>query len=124
MSLTTRKMSSRHEDDLVAVLGGERTRNSGAVWSDQADGHQTGSEEYWRFAWDGKSTLGESIGVSRKMWRKLEEQSRGLESLLPLRFYANTRLTEVDIDLVSLDVEIFAQILADANAYRRMVAGL
>lgn len=120
MSPTTRKMSDRHEQDLVAILGGERTRNSGAVWSDQADGHQTGSEEHWRFAWDGKSTLGKSIGVSREMWLKLGEQSRGLEPLLPLRFYANDRLTEVDLDLGAVDLETLAALISDANAYRRM----
>jgi hypothetical protein len=119
---TTRKMSDRHEQDLVAILGGERTRNSGAVWSDQSDGHQTGLDQHYTFAWDGKSTLGLSIGVSRGMWEKLGEQSRGLEPLLPLRFYRDSRLTEVDVDLVALDLELFAQVLEDANKFREIKA--
>jgi len=119
-SRPTRDMSDRHETDLVAVLGGERTRNSGAVWSDQGDGHQTGLDQHWTFGWDGKSTLSKSIGVSLEMWEKLTEQSRGLEPLLPLRFYANTRLTQVTLDLVVLELETFSQILDDANAYRKM----
>lgn len=115
---TTRKMSSRHEDDLVALLGGERTRNSGAVWSDQADGHQTGSDAYWRFGWDGKSTLGKSIGITRKMLAKLREQCRGLEPMLPLRWYADERLTRVDEDWIAIEAETLAQIIEDANRWR------
>lgn len=119
-SLTTRKMSDRHEDDLVTLLGGTKTRNSGAVWSDQADGHQTGLDQHWRFTWDGKSTLGESVGVSRKMLAKLREQCRGLEPMLPLRWYGNDRLTVVDEDWIAIEAETFAAVLEDANAYRRI----
>lgn len=111
-------MSDRHEEDLVALLGGERTRNSGAVWSDRADGHQTGLEQYWLFAWDGKSTLGKSIGVSRDMLTKLREQCRGLEPMLPLRWYLDDRLTMVDEDWIAIEAETFAQVLEDANRYR------
>lgn len=120
-SLRTRKMSSRHEDDLVDLLGGERTRNSGAVWSDQADGHQTGLDQYWQFTWDGKSTLGNSIGVSRTMLAKLREQCRGLEPMLPLRWYANDRLTAVDEDWIAVEAQTMAAVLEDANALRRIL---
>ena len=120
MKPTTRKMSDRHEEDLVALLGGERTRNSGAVWSDQGDGHQTGLDQYWTFGWDGKSTLGKSIGVSRDMLAKLRDQCRGLEPMLPLRWYLDERLTKVAEDWISVEAETFAQILEDANAYRRI----
>lgn len=122
MTLTTRKMSDRHESDLVALLGGERTRNSGAVWSDQGDGHQTGLDQYWRFGWDGKSTLGKSIGVTRDMLAKLREQCRGLEPMLPLRWYANDRLTMVDEDWAAIELETLAQIVEDANRFRRIKA--
>lgn len=116
----TRKMSDRHEEDLADLLGGKRTRNSGAVWSDQSDGHHLQSEEHWRFAWDGKSTLGNSIGISRDMVTKLRQQSRGLLPLLPLRWYRDNRLTTVDIDMIALDLDTFAEILADANQWRRV----
>jgi hypothetical protein len=116
----TRKMSARHEDDLVALLGGERTRNSGAVWSDQADGHQTGLEQHWRFTWDGKSTLGKSIGITREMLTKLREQSRGLEPMLPLRWYRDERLTMVDEDWIAIEADTLAQVLEDANKYQAM----
>lgn len=111
----TRKMSDRHEEDLVETLGGKRTRNSCAVWSDKSDGHQLLLDQHYRFAWDGKSTLGQSIGVSRGMWGKLLEQCRGLTPLLPLRFYRDSRLTSVDLDLVALELDTFAEILSDAN---------
>ena len=117
---TTRKMSDRHEEDLAEVLDGARTRNSGAVWSDQGDGHQTSSEGHYRFTWDGKSTCGKSIGVTTEMWEKITEQSRGLEPAIPLRWYANDRLTEVALDLIAIDLDTFAQMQADANAHRLM----
>lgn len=119
-SLTTRKMSIRHETDLAETLDGTRTKNSGAVWNDQSDGHQLASEGHWRFAWDGKSTLGKSIGITRDMLTKLREQCRGLEPLLPLRWYRDDRLTEVDEDWVALELETFAQMQRDANAYRAL----
>ena len=120
MTLTTRKMSSRHEEDLVDLLGGQRTRNSGAVWSDQADGHQTGMDQFWKFTWDGKSTLGKSVSVTRDMLAKLREQARGLEPMLPMRWYANDRLTEVSEDWIAIEAETFAQVLEDANRWRRV----
>lgn len=117
-SLTTRKMSDRHEEDLVEALDGIKTVASGSTWSDKSDGHQLASEGYWRFAWDGKSTLGKSIGVSREMIAKLREQCRGLEPLLPLRFYRDTRLTLVDEDWVAVELETFAVMQRDANRWR------
>ncbi len=120
MSLTTRKMSDRHEEHLADVLDGVKTKASGSTWADPSDGHQTASEGFWRFAWDGKSTLGKSIGVTREMWAKIEEQSRGLIPMVPLRWYGDQRLTRVDLDLVVIDLDTFAQMQADANRYRAM----
>ena len=117
----TRKLSDRHEEDLLEVLGGTGTRNSGAVWSDSSDGHQTNLSGHYRFSWDGKATLGKSIGISREMLAKLREQSRGLLPLLPLRWYRDTRLTRVDEDWVALPLADFAEIVEDANAYRVLV---
>lgn len=120
-SLTTRKMSARHEDDLVEMLGGVRTRNSGAVWADQTDGHQTNLDQHWRFSWDGKSTLGKSVSVTREMLAKLREQCRlDMEPMLPLRWYANDRLSEVDEDWIAIEAETMAAVLKDANALRRV----
>jgi hypothetical protein len=117
-SLTTRKMSDRHEEDLAEALDGIKTVASGSTWSDKSDGHQLASEGYWRFAWDGKSTLGRSVTVTRDMLTKLREQCRGLEPLLPLRFYRDTRLTMVDEDWAAVELETFAAMQRDANRWR------
>lgn len=121
MTLTTRKMSAKHEDYLAERLEGTRTKNSGAVWSDQGDGHHLGSEEHWRFGWDGKSTLGKSIGITRDMLAKLRQQCRGLEPAIPLRFYADERLVTVDEDWVAIELETFAQMREEANRFRAML---
>lgn len=118
---STRKMSDRHEEDLVDILGGSRTRNSGAVWSDQGDGHQTALEGRYRFTWDGKSTLGKSIGVTVEMWRKLQEQSRGLLPVIPLRWYRDNRCTQVELDLVAIELDTFAEMQHDANKYHQII---
>lgn len=120
---TTRKMSARHEEDLADILSGQQTRNSGAVWSDQGDGHQIQDDGYWRFVWDGKATLGKSISVTREMWDKINRQSRNLLPMIPLRWYQNERLTCVDIDLIAVDAKVFAQMRVDANNWRRHQEG-
>jgi hypothetical protein len=66
------------------------------------------------FAWDGKSTLGKSVGVSRVMWEKAKEQAGGERPALPLRFYDNERL-DVGEDLIVLGLDDFAELLAAAN---------
>ena len=42
--------------------------------------------------------------------------------MVPLRFYANEKL-DVLLDLIVVDAHDFAEILADANAYRKQVDG-
>lgn len=122
MSKTTRDMSDRHEDHLADVLSGRKTKGSGNQFRDQMDGKQSYREEHYVFAWDGKSTLGKSVSVTREMWAKAEEQSHWATPILPLRFYANARLTQVDADLVVVDLDVFAQMQHDANEYRRLLA--
>lgn len=108
----TRQMSDRHEVDLVKVLGGRRTKASGSQFNDQMDGRH--DEGAWRFAWDGKSTFGASIGVSREMWSKAVEQSHGARPLLPLRFYADYRLNPA-LDLVVCDLHDLAELVAQVR---------
>lgn len=118
MSLTTRKMSSRHEEDVANLLGARRTKNSGAVWNDQTDGKQSYREQHYTFAFDGKSTLGSSIGITRKMVDKVREQAHWARWCIPLRFYRDERLTTVDEELVVLPLSDFVELLTDANAFR------
>ena len=117
MTLTTRKMSDRHEQDLADLFGGRLTRGSGSSWVDQTDGkHRLDPERAYPFAWDGKSTLGKSMAVSLATWFKLNEQCEaGKFPMLPLRFYGDERLTKVEADLVIIDAALMADILEDAE---------
>lgn len=107
-------MGDAHESYLVRVLRGRRTRASGAVWSDQMDGRHSRFDQSFAFAWDGKSTLGKSISVSRVMWNKAVDQAGGERPILPLRFYDNESL-EVGIDLVVMDLNDFIEMMERAN---------
>lgn len=108
------KMGGAHERHLVRVLGGYRTKASGAVWTDQMDGRHNRDAQPFAFAWDGKSTLGKSVGVSRVMWEKAREQAAGERPMLALRYYDNERL-DVGEDLVVLSLNDFAEMLDAAN---------
>jgi hypothetical protein len=110
-------MSDRHESFIQKLFGGRISPGSGNQFNNQADVRHAVRSQYYTFAADGKSTLGKSIGVSLEMWDKLVEQSHSLNPLLPLRFYHDWRLTKAT-DLVVLEAKTFADILADANAYR------
>jgi hypothetical protein len=107
---TTRAMSDRHEDHLADLFAGRKTRGSGNQSRDQMDGKQEYRSQRYVFAWDGKATLGKSIGVTLEMWRKAKEQAHWAIPVLPLRWYANERLTDVAADLV-------ADLQRDANRY-------
>lgn len=120
MNTTTRKMSDAHERWLSALLGGRMTKGSGNQWHNPMDGRHNGREMHYAFAWDGKSTFSKSVSVSLSMWDKAREQATPEMPLLPLRFYKTEQL-EVALDLVVLKAETFADILVDANAYRRLV---
>ncbi len=123
MTPTTRKLSDRHEEYLADVFGGRKTRGSGNQPNDQMDGKQSYGDEHYVFAWDGKATLGKSISVTRQMVHKAIEQSHWARTMIPLRFYADARLTEVEFDLAVIQVNDLAEMMADANAYRRLKAG-
>lgn len=116
-NITTRRMSTLHEQHLADLFDGRMTRGSGSSWVDQTDGkHRIDSDRAYPFAWDGKSTLGKSIGVSLAMWTKLNEQtSPGKFPMLPLRFYADHRLQRVAADLVCIDATLMSEILEDAE---------
>lgn len=111
---TTKDMGDAHEAFLQEVLGGRRTRGSGNQWNNQMDGRHNRMTDPFAFAWDGKSTMGLSIGVTRPMWRKAVDQAGGERPMLGLRFYANSRL-DVDLDLVVVNVYDMSEMLATLN---------
>lgn len=117
------RMGDLHEAHLAAVLGGRRTRGSGNQWRDTMDGKHDPYEEF-SFAWDGKSTLGKSIGVTREMWSKAEEQADGHRPMLALRWYADESLRRVDLDLAVVVLDDIAEMRGEVDALRIEVARL
>jgi hypothetical protein len=115
---TTRDLSDKHEDFLAELLDGEKTKNSGAQFNGQMDGKNNRYEQAHACAWDGKATQGKSVGVSREMWAKAVQQSHGLIPLLALRWYGPGYGLTPELDLITLEANDFAAILADARAYR------
>lgn len=123
MNRATRDLSDKHEDDLVALLGGRKTKGSGNQWQNPSDGRQRGIDQAWSFAWDGKATLAKSAAITLGMWDKIREQARPDRPAIPLRFYANESL-EVTADLIAVDLHDFVALEQDANAYHRLLTHL
>ncbi len=105
-----RRMSKAHEETLAATLGGRMTRGSGNQFANPMDGRHSRYDRAVAFAWDGKSTLAASIGVSLAMWEKAVEQAHGERPMLGLRFYRTERL-DVGLDLVTVRLDDFAELL-------------
>jgi hypothetical protein len=108
-------MAEAHEGFLAALFGGRQARGSGNQWRNPMDGRTSRKHRRFAFAWDGKSTLARSVGVTRIMWDKAREQAGGERPMLALRFY-DTASLEVGLDLVVLNAHDFAEILEAANA--------
>jgi hypothetical protein len=120
VSITTRKLSDAHEIWLADLFGARRTKGSGNQWQNQTDGRMSSREKTYAFSYDGKATLGKSVGVTREMWTKVVEQALPERPMLPLRFYDNERL-EVGLDLVVMSAYDAAEIIEDANKYRAIL---
>ena len=112
---TTRQMSDVHEAEIRDLFGGRITPGSGNQWANQMDVRQhhlvTGE---WSFAFDGKSTLGESISVSKEMWSKAVEQAEHEKPAIPLRFFDDWRL-KGGLHLVVLDADHLAGLIEAAR---------
>lgn len=119
---TTRDLSDKHEDWLAELLGGRKTRGSGSTFADQMDGKNDRHETAHALAWDGKATRGKSVGVSREMWEKAVDQSHGLTTVLALRWYSPGNALRPELDLIAMEANDFAELLADARAYREAQA--
>jgi hypothetical protein len=107
-----RKMSDKHEAFLCSLFDGRPTKGSGNQWRDPTDGRNNHMTTRFAFAWDGKSTLGKSVGVSREMWGKVVEQAGAERPMLPLRFYDNERL-DVGLDLVVVNAYDLSEMLSE-----------
>lgn len=106
MAVDKIKMSQLHEEAVAEAIGGRRTRGSGSQWRDQTDAVGSTMDQEFAYASECKSTLGQSIAVSRAMLHKLREQAGGKRPALPLRFYANERL-DVAEDWIAITLKEF-----------------
>lgn len=113
-SISTRKMSDKHEDDLIEQLGGSKAKGSGNQWANPMDGRHNHLTTEYAFAWDAKSTLGKSIGMTREQWDKAVEQAGAERPCMPLRWYEDERL-HIGLDLVVLSLNDFTELLAAAR---------
>lgn len=91
MSLN-RRMSDAQEEHLAEVLGGRRTPGSGNQAANPMDVRQSRYDSPVAFAAEGKSTLSQSISVTRSLLNKAVEQAHGERPLIALRFYDDERL--------------------------------
>ena len=114
MSLN-KKMGDAHEERMVEALGGRPTRGSGNQAHDPMDGKHTRLEVRFGFAWDGKSTRGKSIGVTREMWDKAVEQAQDRRPMLGLCFYDDDRLRNYT-DLIVVTMDDFQEVLQAAES--------
>jgi hypothetical protein len=107
------EMAERHEAFLARLFGGTRMKGSGNKQSGQMDGrHNAHTRPSMAFAWDGKSTFGGSLMLSKRMWDKAVEQSHFEKPMLALRFYANFRMQDSEaLDLAVISAHDLAEIL-------------
>lgn len=117
MRTQNQQMADSHEADIAEWIGGRQTKGSGNQWHSQMDAKNGINKVPFPIAGDGKATLSKSVGVSREMWRKAEEQSFGEIPALFLRFYRDQTLRTVDQDLVVLSVDDFVRILESARKW-------
>lgn len=111
-------MARLHEDFLAQLNGGRSTRGSGQTWQDQGDGRNNRLTTEFAFAWDGKSTLGKEIAVSRQMIAKIREQAGGERPEIGLRWYATEDLRRVDEDWIAIPAADYAELLRAARETR------
>jgi hypothetical protein len=118
-------MSDRHEE-FLSDLFGEHSRimpGSGSTWAKQMDVRGNHHEEVFPFAVDGKSTFGESVGVSRAMWQKAVEQAHNEIPALGLRYYASYQLDPA-LDLIVLEAQTFKALKETAERLTKEVKEL
>lgn len=114
----SQQMGDSHEADIAEWTGGRVQKASGSQWQNQGDTKNGEHLVPYPITSDGKSTMGGSISVSRKMWQKLVEQTFGQNPALFLRFYEpGVRFRQVDIDLAVVRVGFFVEILEAARKW-------
>jgi hypothetical protein len=115
MAADKRKMSEQHEKYLALINDGRKTKSSGNQWDDRNDGRNDRMTQHFAFSWDGKSTTGEGINVTRAMISKAIDHAEGERMQLGLRYYASERLDNVSYDLVAVLGDDWQEVLGAAR---------
>jgi hypothetical protein len=111
-------MADAHEADIAEWTQGTLQKGSGNQWHRQGDTKNGEHLVPLPITSDGKSTMGNSITVSRSMWLKLVEQTFNQNPAMFLRFYQpGTTVRNVDIDLALVKAGFFVEILAMARRW-------
>jgi hypothetical protein len=120
MAIDRVKMGQLHEEHLAGMLGGRVTKGSGSQWSDPNDTRANHMADPFAFSAQAKSTLGNSISLTREIIAKAVEEAGGERPALGLRFYANERLDHLgpDDDWVAFRTADASEIL---DAARRLI---
>lgn len=115
-----KRLADRHEQHVASMLGAKNSRASGSQWHDQADGRMSRYADQFAWAFDCKCALPQtkSIGVSREMWVKIEEQAHGNRPMIPLRFYSTSR-GDVFRDLVVITLDDLVELLEQSKNFPR-----
>lgn len=111
-------MADSHEADIADWIRGSLQKSSGNQWHQQADAKNSDFVPH-PVTGDGKATMQGSVSIKRADWEKLVEQTFGQNPALFHRFYRpGERLTQVDLDLVTISVEFFCELLEDARKWK------
>lgn len=123
MTSVNHRISQDHEKDIARRLGGHASRGSGNQWANPMDGRHDARSGPFVFAWDCKATRGKSIGVSREMLEKADEQAHEGRAIIPLRWYDDDRAKSYSHDKVVIDMQDFEEMLAEIERLRLIVEG-
>lgn len=119
----SQQMGDMHEAEMATWIKGHLSRSSGNQWHDQMDTKNGSRDVSFPMAGDGKSTCNKGMGLTREMWEKARRQAGALLTpFLALRWYEDTSLDRVGLDLVVLESDAFVRLLNAARAWEDHVA--
>lgn len=115
MAVDKKRMGDLHEKYLAELTGSRQSKASGAKFDDKADGRGNHLLDEWAVCFDGKSTRGLGINITREMLAKIIDEAHGERPMIGLRFYDNDRLDRIGFDWVAIEAQHFAELLFAAR---------
>lgn len=119
MSRTLKQqMADAHEADIADWIKGSLQKSSGNQWHAQGDAKNSDFTPH-PVTGDGKATMQGSVSIKRSDWEKIVEQTFGQNPALFHRFYRpGTGPLVAEIDLATISVEFFCELLEDARKWK------